>query len=303
MEEQTIIDISNEPADSWIQASPAAEFTAEPSSATNAQGYLARLGASAGGVHRFVARRVANTADAEEIAQQALFLACSKLDTFRGKNLEGWLYSIARNLIVDHYRAQGRYEFLEVDEAAQGEAEPALRTLAETMHSVCDCRERVRSWVDCISRSLRLEQQVAVLLADVHGHCDKDSAAMVGTSVPSFKLLLHESRTRLHQTAGGTCTLVKEPSAAAHPGKGIARASTAGCAGCASGGCRDAKGCVDKDAATSNRASGECCVGLDSCSSRKCCFAVNCRLGLKCCRNVPKLVALRARLLESLTLN
>src|SRR5262249_32608092 len=45
---------------------------------------------------------------------------------------------------------------------------------------------------------LRPGQQVAVMLADVYEYGDKDSAAMLRMSVPSFKLLLHRSRARLN---------------------------------------------------------------------------------------------------------
>ena len=46
-------------------------------------------------------------------------------------------------------------------------------------------------WVVCITRHLRLDAQVAVLLADVHGFSDEDSAAELDMTLPSFKLLLH----------------------------------------------------------------------------------------------------------------
>jgi hypothetical protein len=42
---------------------------------------------------------------------------------------------------------------------------------------------------------------VAVLQSDVYDYRDKDSAAMLKMSVPSFKLLLHGARARLKQIA------------------------------------------------------------------------------------------------------
>ena len=53
--------------------------------------------ADTAGVHRFVARRVANHADAADIAQQTLLLACAKLSSCRGENLSAWLFTIARS--------------------------------------------------------------------------------------------------------------------------------------------------------------------------------------------------------------
>jgi len=47
-----------------------------------------------------------------------------------------------------------------------------------------------------------------VLLADVHGHSDKSSAAQLDMTVPSFKLLLHGARSRLNKFSGGSCVLL-----------------------------------------------------------------------------------------------
>ena len=42
----------------------------------------------------------------------------------------------------------------------------------------------------------------AVLLSDIYGYADKDSAAMLGMTVSSFKMLLHTSRARLEMFEG-----------------------------------------------------------------------------------------------------
>ena len=127
--------------------------------------YMAQLEYYSPQVHRFAAQRVANFANAEDIAQQALLLACKQLGTFRGENFRGWLFTIARHLIVDHYRAQHRFEFVDVEDAASREAEPALHTRAEAIHQVCCCREEVHFWVDCISHTNYICQICDVRLA------------------------------------------------------------------------------------------------------------------------------------------
>jgi hypothetical protein len=48
--------------------------------------------------------------------------------------------------------------------------------------------------LDDVTGQLCLVHQIALLLADVYGHCDKDSAALLKMSVPCYKLGLHRAR-------------------------------------------------------------------------------------------------------------
>jgi RNA polymerase sigma factor (sigma-70 family) len=292
--------------------------------------HMQLLELSAPEVHRFVAQRIPNKADAEDVAQQALLQALAKLATFRGRNFRGWLFSISRNLIVDHFRAQKRVHFVDVAEATLREAEPSLRTRSDAVHVACDCRASLARWLECLKKELRLEQQLAVLLTDVHGYSDKASAAELNMSVPSFKLLLHGARSRLNAVAGGSCELLRKPDSCeqstAPSGTLAGEAGTSpGCAMCDArllkAHPRNAIASQQSDAVAPNGhnkahcscakanmriPSGasavrvRCCLGVADCLSNKCCFGVSCRLGIKCCRLVPKLVALRARLLEAL---
>lgn len=158
-----------------------------------------RIERASADVHRFVSQRVANRADAADISQEALLTACAKLNTFRGENFPAWLYAIARNLIIDYYRSQGRFQFVTVEPASEGETEPALRIPHDSVLAECEFRQRLNAWLDCCAKGLDLEQQVAVLQSDVYDYRDKDSAAMLRMSVPSFKLLLHGARARLKE--------------------------------------------------------------------------------------------------------
>ena len=54
-----------------------------------------------------------------------------------------------------------------------------------------------------------------MLLADAHAYRDRDSAAMLRMSMPSFKLLLHGARGRLHGIAREGGRPVKSGTAAA----------------------------------------------------------------------------------------
>src|SRR5262245_39128771 len=153
-------------------------------------------------VHRFVAQRVANRADAADIAQETLLDAWTTLHAVPGEPVDEWLFAMARKRIAQYDRARQRIP-LAIDAVAAHETETALQIGAAAVVATCDCHHRVNGWLRRCAQLLRPGQQVAVMLADVYEYGDKDSAAMLRMSVPSFKLLLHRSRARLH-TFGST---------------------------------------------------------------------------------------------------
>jgi DNA-directed RNA polymerase specialized sigma24 family protein len=144
-------------------------------------------------LHAFVVRLVPDPDDAADIAQQALLVACSDDGGSPIANVDAWLRCIARHLIIDHFRAGNRYSSVELRDAL-ADYEPDLRTRPDLPLAVRESRERLRSLLDDSTGQLCLVHQVALLLADVYGHCDKHSAATLQMNVPCYKLVLHRAR-------------------------------------------------------------------------------------------------------------
>jgi len=269
----------------------------------------------------FVGKRVANWADAADISQETLLAASLKLGTWRGENFRAWLFTIARHLIIDYYRSQGRCRFVEVTELAQDGTELALQCAPEAVPVVCDSRDRLRCWVNCLSTNLPLEEQVAVLLADAHGYLDKESAAELGITVACFKLLLHGAREHLRKVGGGTCarvgpaegtitqahSVVGQANGHPHPNVSHVQDSNAppsrSCqVGARGQSCSGDARCAGRSCQRGSQVEpqgGKCPLRTKSCATLGC-VSFHCRLGIKCCRHVPKLLALRATLLEPL---
>jgi len=277
-------------------------------------------------VFRFVGQRVSNPSDAADLAQQTYLIACAKFGSFRNGNLKAWLLAIARNLVVDHYRRRNRSKFVEIESAASTESEPALQTSGEDIPEVCDSRDRLRCFL-CITDRLRLEEQVAVLLADVLAYRDRESAGAMTVSVPTFKLLLHQARGRLREVTQGTCSLgEKTTDVSTETGREAQDASgqnvpdgdsMPACDGCRGRECgqtccsvgvggekapalfvREPPGGAAAETSPASCGCGNCPLGA-SCEQRSCRDGV-CRRGPKCCRLVPRLRELRARLFETL---
>jgi RNA polymerase sigma-70 factor (ECF subfamily) len=144
-------------------------------------------------LHAFVLRLVTDPADAADIAQQALLLACSDDRGNRVVNVDAWVRCIARHLVIDHFRAGNRFSSVELRDAL-ADSEPLLRTRPDLPLAVRESRERLCSLLDYATGQLCLVHQVALLLAEVYGHCDKYAAGVLHMNVPGYKLVLHRAR-------------------------------------------------------------------------------------------------------------
>jgi len=144
-------------------------------------------------LHEFVERRVADRADAADISQQALLIACSDQRANAVDNVDAWLRCIARHLIIDHHRDGNRYSAVELRDAL-ADSEPSLRSRPDGALAIRESRERLRRLLDDATGKLCVVHQIALLLSDVYGHCDKHSASVLAMSVPCYKLVLHRAR-------------------------------------------------------------------------------------------------------------
>jgi len=183
-----------------------------------------------GEIRRFVISRIGYGTDADDIAQQTLLQATRKLNSFRGNNLRPWLFTIARRLILDLHRERAR--FLSIDEVSLQNSERALQTSFTSVQSECEAHERIQCCMDCIRTLMPPVEQITVLLSDVYGFTDKESANRLRMSVSAFKFMLHKARARLHAAAadeqpGNECPLVNKTGVqsacpgCAHPTEGL----------------------------------------------------------------------------------
>ncbi|MEA3345440.1 MAG: sigma-70 family RNA polymerase sigma factor [Chloroflexota bacterium] len=61
-------------------------------------------------IYRYIFYRVDNVATAEELASEVFVRLVDSIEdfTYHGRPLLAWLYTIAHNLVTDHYRSTGR---------------------------------------------------------------------------------------------------------------------------------------------------------------------------------------------------
>ena len=84
-------------------------------------------------IMRYVAARVGNPADAEDIAGEVFVKATASIDKYveRGAPVQAWLFRIAHNLVIDYRRRKSKIDFVPID-GMQAESNEDVEQMAET---------------------------------------------------------------------------------------------------------------------------------------------------------------------------
>jgi RNA polymerase sigma-70 factor (ECF subfamily) len=145
-------------------------------------------------VYRYVYYRVGSSALAEELTAEVFVRMVERLDSFRdvGRPILAWLYTIARNLMVDHQRSQGRAALLPLDDAlaADEDGQP---------HQVAEVRETHSNLLAALERLTEPQRQV-ILLKFMEARSNAEVAAILGRDEGSVKSLQHRALAALRRT-------------------------------------------------------------------------------------------------------
>lgn len=124
-------------------------------------------------VHRFVASRVDRPSDAEDLTQLVFVKALEALPRYesRGVPFGGWLFRLARNVVIDHVRTRREHVTLDVAVAhsADDEGPDELAAIRQEMDSVVVALRR-----------LTPEQREAIELRFFAGLSAKEAAVVMG---------------------------------------------------------------------------------------------------------------------------
>jgi RNA polymerase sigma factor (sigma-70 family) len=134
-------------------------------------------------LYRFFLTRTTNRTAAEDLTQDVFFKIISKIDTFddeRG-NFPGWIWQIARNTLIDHFREKKTIAF-----ADAGEGIEAIGAAVDDT----DQRMKVQAIMEAVGR-LSDEEQELFSLRYVSDVSYKDMSGMLGRSEPALRVALH----------------------------------------------------------------------------------------------------------------
>lgn len=165
----------------------------------------------------YILRMTASVEDAEDIVQDTYIKAFSNIATFKGESsLKTWLFAIASNLAKDLLKAKKRWVPNVTDickEAAMSNRqffEKAMNIRMTSPQGNFEIKEHITFCFTCVSKSLPLEQHIALLLKEVYEFKVKEIAEIMDTTEAMAKYYLHVGRSKMIEIFDGRCALINK---------------------------------------------------------------------------------------------
>ncbi len=143
-------------------------------------------------VYRYTFYRVEDVATAEDLTAEVFVRVVENIGrfTYRGRPLLAWLYTIARNVVTDHYRRAGQLPTVPLNGRLVADGDAPEKALEQTL-----TQERLAA---AIAR-LTEEQRRVILLRFVEGLDGEAVARILGRSVGAVKALQHRALAALRR--------------------------------------------------------------------------------------------------------
>ncbi len=148
-------------------------------------------------IYSICLRMTNNTAQAEDLTQDAFLQVFRKLSTFKGNSaLSTWLYRIAVNTVLMHFRKKALKQ-VSLDEPSSHDA-----TMVKREYGSRDCR--LSGAVDRITltraiKDLPTGYRTIFLLHEVEGYEHQEIAKILKCSVGNSKSQLHKAKLRIRE--------------------------------------------------------------------------------------------------------
>ncbi len=170
-----------------------------------------------GQLKSYLLRMTASVEDVEDIIQDTYVKAHANITSFKGKStLKTWLFAIASNLARDLLRSQKRWPENVTDicrEAALSNRDFLGEMMGIRMNSPqgnFEIKEHITFCFACVSKSLPLEQQLVLLLKQVHDFKVKEIAEIIDNSEAMVKYYLHTARQKMIDIFDHRCSLINQ---------------------------------------------------------------------------------------------
>ena len=165
----------------------------------------------------YLYRLLADRNDVEDLSQDTFVKAYDKLSTFKGtSSLKTWVFQVATNLCYDFLRKRKRWQPDAQDKAktlamsSQEIADAFVKVHQHSPYGRYDISEHIDFCFTCISKTLTIEQQVALILKDIYDFSRKEIGQILNKSEGVVKHLLFDARKLMMDIFDRRCALVSK---------------------------------------------------------------------------------------------
>jgi RNA polymerase sigma-70 factor (ECF subfamily) len=147
-------------------------------------------------IYNYVYARLGRAEDAEDLAIDTMTRSLTRLDLFQdqGVAFSSWVYRIAHNATIDHYRRHGKVTIVSLDQAALSESADPSELAVERLSNE-DLRAALHELTD--------EQQQVLILRFFQDLTAAQVAVIIGKSVGAVQALQHRALASLERALQG----------------------------------------------------------------------------------------------------
>ena len=165
----------------------------------------------------YLYRLLTDRNDVDDLTHDTFIRAFTRISTFnRDSSLKTWVFKIATNLAYDHLKKMKRWQPDAQDRAADlaiGSEE--IRRVFWMVHDTSpagayEMKEHIDYCFTCISKTLPIENQVALILKDIYDFQVKEICLILDKSEGVIKHLLNDARNIMTEIFEHRCALINK---------------------------------------------------------------------------------------------
>lgn len=165
----------------------------------------------------YLYRLLTDRNDVDDLTHDTFIRAFSRISTFnQDSSLKTWVFKIATNLAYDHLRKLKRWRADAQDRAADlaiGSEE--IRQAFWIVHNTSpagayEMKEHVDYCFTCISKTLPIENQIALILKDIYDFQVREICLILGKTEGVIKHLLNDARNIMTDIFDHRCALINK---------------------------------------------------------------------------------------------
>jgi len=148
-------------------------------------------------IYSLCLRMTGDTAEAEDLTQEAFLQLFRKISTFRGESaFSTWLHRLVVNVVLMHLRKKGLQQ-ISLDEIDTSQEEPVKRDYGDDDLRLLGSIDRIR--LDRAIAALPPGYRTVFVLHDMEGYEHNEIAQIMNCSIGNSKSQLHKARMKLRE--------------------------------------------------------------------------------------------------------